>query len=390
MGETDERLAFHYQRATELADNFPDLAFTECRRILEIILKDYYFAETGTHSKENTSEKLLTSICEAGHKPPRVVGACIRLVQGFGNFGSHDQGGAELEVDRRFIEPCLSSTKALIHWRRGDKDPEVVITPVPEKSAPKNKTLRERMRAHVEGEYSIDETFKISDFRKEFISQNPNNSPNAIWGHIGLMTTNVQARLSHKPKKDGSDDLLFRVDKGIYRRYNPSTDPKPLMPQKDTDEWASKLLILNTARNYDIVRNSRCYLSPDKGGNYRYQRAAYVGLYKDKSVRGIGDIIARVTVKQKDLEPQISWINDDELPEDTLNEWVLEQIEQRWDGGYPIQALLIGEIHDSSFVKNSKGGMFNNNRIVDISKISYTTVEDLSESLSTMKWSDLE
>ena len=389
MSETNERLAFHYQRATELADNFPDLAFTECRRILEIILKDYYFEETGTHSKDNTSEKLMGAISQAGHKPPRVVSACIRLVQGFGNFGSHDQGGAELKVDRLFIEPCLSSTKALIHWRLGS--PKVTIPPVSEKPAvTKNKTLRERMRAYTEETYSIQETFKIGGFRKEFMLQNPNNSPNAIWGHIGLMTTNVQARLSHKPKNDGSDDLLFRVDKGIYRRYNPSTDPKPLMPQRDTDEWTSKMLILNSARSYEVIRNSRCYLSPDKGGNYRYQRAAYVGLYKDKSVRGIGDIIARVTIEQKDSEPQISWINDDELPEDTMKEWVLEQIEQRWDSGYPIQALLIGEIHDASFVKNSKGGMFSNNRIMDISKMSYTTVGDLSESLSAIKWTDLE
>ncbi|CAI8239443.1 MAG: Uncharacterised protein [Methanobacteriota archaeon] len=390
MSEINTRLNFHYQRAIDLADNFPDLAFTECRRILEIILKDYYFEETGIHPKENTSEKLMETISKAGYKPPRVVSACIRLVQGFGNFASHDQGGAELEVDRQFIEPCLSSTKALIYWCRGDIFSKVKTSKSEEKSAPGNKTLRERIRIHVEKEYAIDEAFKISDFRKDFISQNPKNSPNAIWAHVGLMTTNVQARLSHKPKKDGSDDLLFRIDKGIYRRYNPSIDPKPLMPQKDTDEWASKMLILNSARNYDDVRNSRCYLSPDKGGNYRYNRAAYVGLYKEKSVRGIGDIIARVTVESKNLEPQISWINDEELPEDTLKEWVLEQIEQRWDGGYPIQALLIGEIHDASFVKNSKGGMFNNNRIVDISEISYTTVEDLSNSLSLMKWSDFE
>ena len=54
-----------------------------------------------------------------------------------------------------------------------------------------------------------------------------------------------------------------------------------------------------------------------------------------------------------------------------------------------MQALLIGEILDTSFEKDSKGGMFSNNRTMDLSKISHTTVEDLAESLAKMKWSDL-
>ena len=167
MSETSDRLSFHFQRATELADNFPDLAFTECRRILEIILKDYYFENTGTQPKENTSEKLIGSISQAGLKPPRVVSACIRLVQGFGNFASHDQGGAELEVDRQFIEPCLSSTKALIHWRIGEKaKPSNDQTTEPSKTS--KKTLRERMREHVEANYSIGEVFKIGDFQSVY------------------------------------------------------------------------------------------------------------------------------------------------------------------------------------------------------------------------------
>ena len=106
-------------------------------------------------------------------------------------------------------------------------------------------------------------------------------------------------------------------------------------------------------------------------------------------MKGIGEVIARVTVEDKHTEPKISWVNDEELPEDTLIEWAVKQINQRWKDAYPVQALLIGEILDTSFEKDSKGGMFSNNRTMDLSKISHTTVEDLAESLAKMKWSDL-
>ncbi len=37
-----ERSLHHFVRAVDLADNYPDLAFLECRRIMEIMLKDIY------------------------------------------------------------------------------------------------------------------------------------------------------------------------------------------------------------------------------------------------------------------------------------------------------------------------------------------------------------
>ena len=72
-----------------------------------------------------------------------------------------------------------------------------------------------------------------------------------------------------------------------------------------------------------------------------------------------------------------------------MREWVLEQIEQRWDRGYPVQALLIGEIHDCDFIKDTKGGMVRNNRVVDVSNVEHTTGYDLARSLYEMKWTEL-
>jgi len=394
---TTGRLSHHYDGAVELGGNYPDFAFLECRRILEIVLKDFYLECTGsnTPSSVNTAEKIMQSLGEKGYPIPRVVRACSNLVQQLGNFGAHDQGGAEVEIDRLFIEPCLSSTKALIRWRRPGIILEKTITAQAAKqeavqvAKQEHKTIRVRMREYVERNYAMGETFKMGELKAGFAQENPENSQNAVWGHICLMTTNLPSRLSHQPKKDGTDDLMYRVDKGIYRRFNADNDPEPIMPQKESLEWATKMLILNMAQSYDDVKNSRCYLSPDTGGNYKLHRAAYIGLYRDKSVRGIGEIIARVRVQDHSSVPEIAWTNDDELPKDMMREWVLEQIEQRWDRGYPVQALLIGEIHDCDFIKDTKGGMVRNNRVVDVSNVEHTTGYDLARSLYEMKWTEL-
>ena len=50
----------------------------------------------------------------------------------------------------------------------------------------------------------------------------------------------------------------------MYRRYVPEEDPEPIMHQNVPEhEWSSRLLVLNAARTFHPVKNSRCYLSPD-------------------------------------------------------------------------------------------------------------------------------
>ena len=153
-------------------------------------------------------------------------------------------------------------------------------------------------------------------------------------------------------------------------------------------EWSSRLLVLNAARTFHPVKNSRCYLSPDTGGSYKYSRAAYIGLYKDKAVRCVGEILGKVIVSEKGSEPVIDWINDEEIPEDTLTELARVQIEQRWET-YPVKALVIGQLYETELIKDSKGGMIRNNLSIDISKLEHTSAEELSESLSGLKYSDI-
>ena len=406
-----ERSLHHFVRAVDLADNYPDLAFLECRRIMEIMIKDIYCEKMNVNEvpkKLNTIENIRGDLAQNKYKLPRVVDACMGLVQQLGNFGAHDQGGAEMEIDRMFMEACIVSTQALLRWRypeflfnkselsikpvlsidiKSDIKPQE--TPVEIEISKPTKTLRVRMREFVESNYEIGEVFKIGDLKRRFGEANPHNSPNAIHGHITLMSANLPSRLSHQPKKDGSDDLLFRVSKGMYRRYVPAEDPEPIMHQNVPEhEWSSRLLVVNAARTFHPVKNSRCYLSPDTGGSYKYSRAAYIGLYKDKTVRCVGEILGKVIVSEKGSEPIIDWINDEEIPEDTLTELARVQIEQRWET-YPVKALVIGQLYDTELIKDSKGGMIRNNFSIDISELEHTSAEELSESLNGLKYSDI-
>ena len=418
--EIGERCNHHFYRALDLADNYPDLAFLECRRIIEIMIKDIYCEKMGVDSvprKLQTIELIKSDLGHNNLKLPRVVDICMSLVQQLGNFGAHDQGGAEMEIDRLFMQACIVSTRALIEWRY----PMIVIDDNPlkldlltteliehniefdtesnsqketnlqnDKVEQTQTTIRVRLREFVEQSYKLGDEFKIGELKHYFGMLNPNNSPNAIHGHITMMTTNLPSRLSHKPKKDGSDDLLFRVRKGIYRRYDNNIDPEPIMPQNLAEqEWTSRLLILNASKSLDPVKNSRCYLSPDTGGAYKYPRAAFVGLYKDKAVRYVGEIIGKVVQETKDSEPYLDWLNDEEIPEDTLTELALEQINQRWDTVHPVKALIFGQLFPVEFKKDTKGGMFRNNLSLSVEKLNHTSGEELAKSLAGLVYSNL-
>lgn len=419
-----ERCNKYFLEACELAD-YPDFVFVKCRKILEVILKDFYCESVGIDQVPNNLKQIQQIRGKMGEKRikvPRVVEICFSLVQEMGNFGAHDQDGSEMEIDRLFSETCLAATQALINW----KYPLVSIdntTPMVlelnetlehfeslsklEFSIEQNdfnekiegktvensghKTIRVRLREFVEQSYAHGDEFKIGELKRYFGMLNPDNSPNAIHGHITMMTTNLPSRLSHKPKKDGSDDLLFRVSKGIYRRYDKSIDPEPIMPQNLAEqEWTSRLLILNASKSLDSVKNSRCYLSPDTGGGYKYSRAAFVGLYKDKAVRYVGEIIGKVVQETKDSEPYLDWLNDEEIPEDTLVELALEQIDQRWDTVHPVKALIFGQLFPVEFRKDTKGGMFRNNLSLSVEKLNHTSAVELASSLDGMKYSKLE
>ena len=110
---------------------------------------------------------------------------------------------------------------------------------------------------------------------------------------------------------------------------------------------------------------------------------------KDKAVRYVGEIIGNVVQVRKDSEPYLDWLNDEEIPEDTLTELALEQINQRWDTVHPAKALIFGQLFPVEFKKDTKGGMFRNNLSLSVEKLNHTSGEELAKSLAGLVYSNL-
>lgn len=60
-----------------------------------------------------------------------------------------------------------------------------------------------------------------------FQTHYPRLQPNSIAAHLVQASTNDRNRLHH-PSTNASDDLLFKVDAGQYRLYEPGRDPAPI------------------------------------------------------------------------------------------------------------------------------------------------------------------
>ena len=415
------RFIHRFNRAIDLSTTYPDLAFVECRIILEMVLKDYYFESVGEASSASKSsvEEILGLLGKKGVKLPKTVIASTALIQQMGNYTGHDQGGSELDIDRNFVDPCLVTTRSLIIWRKPEIEdkleyhsqstPTVRLslnddTPVKQSTEPQivgsneiyelkeqQKTVRKRLREYVETTFEMGEEFRLSALKRGFSAVSKENTPNTISAHIALMTSNLKSRLSHNPKKDGSDDLLYRVRSGIYRRYDPSIDPTPIMPDIQPEiTWSSKLLIVNAAHEYSEIAKSRCYLLQDTA-SYSIPRCAYVGLYSNrpsKGIHGVGNLVAHVRIGDEGEEPEISWVNDEEVPADTLCTLVEEQVKHNWRGRYPVQALIMGEIYNIRFNKNTPGKMLESHKVFDIGKMNHVSVEQIAEQLDSQRWSD--
>jgi hypothetical protein len=55
----------------------------------------------------------------------------------------------------------------------------------------------------------------------------PKLQPGSIRAHLVQASTNDRSRLHH-PATNASDDLLFKIDSGQFRLYEPGTDPAPI------------------------------------------------------------------------------------------------------------------------------------------------------------------
>jgi len=396
------RIQKAYQECLRFSSEHPDIAVNRCRKILEMILIQNHREKQGEPDpKAMYSVDLLVNVGRQLGIITPLQGLNMRVIQTFGNFGSHFQDGAEDELCFEEIQPCIIATETLLKWFipdidmdvfSGKESPPEIHTEVIEVEQESNDRITIRSLIHQLAKDRLiktGDTIRPREISKWFEKHHPQYSRNAVETHVGMMATNGETRLAHRLKSDGSDELFFRVKPGLYRLYLPGDDPEPLIESEQHSGWEDKLIVVNTATSFDAVRQSRMYMSPNTGGNYKLQRSKYLGIYKNKTVPYIAEVIARVSFHKSTSNGFVWWRNDHNVEKSELVKLAKDEIERRMDFDYPVQVIITEGFVETDFKKTSQRGMLQNNRVFDITNVNKENVSQLATILESMSWEDI-
>jgi len=396
------RIQKAYQECLKFSSEHPDIAVNRCRKILEMMLIQNHREKQGEPGpKAMHSVDTLVNVGQDSGIISPLQGLNMRVIQTFGNFGSHFQDGAEDELCFEEIQPCIIATETLLKWFIPDIDMDVfsgkenspeIHTEVIEVEQESNDRITIRSLIHQLAKDRLiktGDTIRPRDISKWFEKHHPRYSRSAVETHVGMMATNGETRLAHRLKSDGSDELFFRVKPGLYRLYLPGDDPEPLIESEQHSGWEDKLIVVNTATSFDAVRQSRMYMSPNTGGNYKLQRSKYLGIYKNKTVPYIAEVIARVSFHKSTSNGFVWWRNDHNIEKSELVKLAKDEIERRMDFDYPVQVIITEGFIETNFKKTSPRGMLQNNRVFDITNVNKGNVSELANILESMSWKDI-
>lgn len=149
--------------------------------------------------------------------------------------------------------------------------------------------------------------------------------------------------------------------------------------------WEYTLDVVNCAGIPEDVLDHNVYMCPATGGAYSHSRCKYFGMYREKKVGKIALIRAVVDVVDVD-SAELKWKNVDANDTDLLKE--AREIVSRARDEYPTRIFLLGELHDTSFLKDTKGGMLGSKQYFDVAKLEPQDAEDLAGKLHNNNWSD--
>jgi endonuclease len=108
-----------------------------------------------------------------------------------------------------------------------------------------------------------------------FATQYPKLQPSGVKANLVLLSTNDRNRLHH-PVKEG-DDLLFKVDKGQYRLYEPGKDPAPIREFMDGD-------VAEEEQNLDVDDEAEDEMLPVASSEFLLERDLQLYLAKNLQV----------------------------------------------------------------------------------------------------------
>jgi hypothetical protein len=126
----------------------------------------------------------------------------------------------------------------------------------------------------------------------EWFAQNyPKLKANSLRAHLVQASTNDKSRLHH-PSTNDSDDLLFKVDSGQFRLYEPGKDPAPIHEMIEGDVAREEALEVDVEEEVgEAPAGSTEFLLEKDLQRYLAENLNCIelglGLYEEDGVRGI-------------------------------------------------------------------------------------------------------
>lgn len=147
--------------------------------------------------------------------------------------------------------------------------------------------------------------------------------------------------------------------------------------------WKYRLDVVNCARSMDSVINNNVYVCPEAIGAYKHNKCKYFGIYKDKAVKNIAEIVAIVDVYIND-EMRVKWILNSDKSEKEIIDIAKEKLCIINEKYRPIQLFILKNFINTNFEKTSSGGMFGSKQYFEFHGVQ--NINDLAQKLQLEKW----
>ncbi|MBR3011559.1 MAG: hypothetical protein IKH91_12270 [Prevotella sp.] len=163
-------------------------------------------------------------------------------------------------------------------------------------------------------------------------------------------------------------------------------DRKELLPT-----WKYRLDVVNCGITKNEILQDNIYMCPNRGGQYRHQRARYFGTYWERNVEYIYHIDAIVAFDVNFHSYEMKWKNDIKEDDKELLKRAKEAIKKyrideiRQNG---IQVFLLSDPRKVDFKKDTKGGLYGSKKYFMINDAK--DIDSCAKLIKERKWSDIE
>lgn len=201
-------------------------------------------------------------------------------------------------------------------------------------------------------------------------------------GQISFIATSFESFLAAVRSASLTLSLTSQLDD--FEQY---MNEQGLLPN-----WRGQLDVVNCGEFHSQQEKFGVYVCPASGGAYSHRRCEYLGMYWDKAVWQVADILGVVDVDPSEGgTAEVLWNNDPTgYTNDTLIDLARQRFEASWPGAdWEGRVFVLGPLQATHFLKDSPGGMMGAKQYFDISSLKPASAKDLATKLRGIGWSDL-